>query len=64
MKEAKQTPGDNVIDGQKLKQWLGFLFFFFFLFFNYWRRDTSAADVAKSPIFEIRVCRRYNIYIS
>nr|XP_055160494.1 serine/threonine-protein phosphatase 4 regulatory subunit 4 isoform X3 [Nyctereutes procyonoides] len=50
-----KTTEDNVIDGQNLKQWLGFfflsfflsflsfLFFFFFLFFflvNEWKRDT------------------------
>lgn len=59
MKEAKRRQREDVIDRQRLKQWLG-LFFFFFL--HEWKRYTAAADVARSSIFEIRFPRRYNIH--
>ena len=51
-----------MIDGQKLKQWLGLFFFFFF--FNEWERERyiMAADVVKRSMFEIIFPRRYNIY--
>lgn len=55
-----KTPGDNVTDGQKLKR-APFVSFYFFKLME--KRYIRAADVAKSPIFEIRFRRKYNIYI-
>lgn len=47
-----KTTGDNVIDEQKLKQWL----------MTGKERYIMAADVVKRSIFEIIFPRRYNIY--
>lgn len=47
-------------DGQKLKR-APFVSFYFFKLME--KRYIRAADVAKSPIFEIRFRRKYNIYI-